>query len=161
MEPTHIFYKEFPVDENNIFTTNIAERNEVEKVKFRKLIEYVVTGLSINQDIDSGLIAVTDTDRQEAISNLIQKLVKEKEEPNLDLKISNKEMALDKIIPFQKKTETELLLIKLTFYNTTTKKTKEVEFYNYLMHLEKCGFLCVENDLEVRYSVELSTNKKS
>ena len=26
MEPTHIFYKELPIDENNIFTTNIAER---------------------------------------------------------------------------------------------------------------------------------------
>ena len=41
-----------------------------------------------------------DTDRQEAISNLIQKLVKEKKEPNLDLKICNEEMVLDKITPF-------------------------------------------------------------
>ena len=54
------------------------KENEVEKVKFRKSIEYAVTGLSINQDIDSGLIVVTDTDRKEAINNLIQKLVKEK-----------------------------------------------------------------------------------
>ena len=103
MEPTHIFHKELPVDENNIFTANIAEKNEVEKVKFRKSIEYAVTGLSVNQDIDSGLIAVTHTDRQETISNLIQNFVKEKKEPNLDLEIYNKEMALDKIIPFQKK----------------------------------------------------------
>ena len=56
----------------------LTETNEVKKVKFRRSIEYAVTGLSINQDIDSGLIVVTDTDRQEAISNLIQKLVKEK-----------------------------------------------------------------------------------
>ena len=54
------------------------KENEVEKVKFRKSIEYAVTGLYINQDIDSGLIVVTDTDRKEAINNLIQKLVKEK-----------------------------------------------------------------------------------
>ena len=54
------------------------KENEVEKVKFRKSIEYAVTGLSINQDIDSGVIVVTDTDRKEAINNLIQKLVKEK-----------------------------------------------------------------------------------
>ena len=36
MEPTDIFYKELPVDKNNIFTANIAEKNEVEEVKFKK-----------------------------------------------------------------------------------------------------------------------------
>ena len=41
-----------------------------------------------------------DTDRQEAISNLLKNLVKEKKEPNLDLKIYNEKMALDKITPF-------------------------------------------------------------
>ena len=64
----------------------LTEKNEVKKVKFRRSIEYAVTGLSINQDIDSGLIAVTDTDRQEAITNLIQRFVKEKKEPNPDTK---------------------------------------------------------------------------
>ena len=64
----------------------LTEKNEVKKVKFRRSIEYAVTGLSINQDIDSGLIAVTDTDRQEAITNLIQRFVKEKKEPNPDNK---------------------------------------------------------------------------
>ena len=54
------------------------KEDEVEKVKFRKSIEYAATGLSINEDIDSGLIVVTDTDRKEALNNLIQKLVKEK-----------------------------------------------------------------------------------
>ena len=69
-------------------------------------------------------------------------------------------MALDKIIPFQKKAATELPLIKLTFYNTTTKKEEDVEFCDYMMLLEKFGFLWVEDDLKVRYSVELSTDKK-
>ena len=64
----------------------LTEKNEVKKVKFRRSIEYAVTGLSINQDIDSGLIAVTDTDRQEAITNLIQRFLKEKKEPNPDNK---------------------------------------------------------------------------
>ena len=50
-------------------------------------------------------------------------------------------MALDKIIPFQKKAATEIPLIKLTFYNTTTKKEEDVEFCDYMMHLEKFGFL--------------------
>ena len=29
-----------------------------------------------------------------------------------------------------------------------------------MTHLEKCVFLWVENDLELRYSIKLSTNKK-
>ena len=63
MEPKHIFYKELPVDENNIFTANIADKNEVENVKFKKSLEYAVTGLSINQDIGSELVTMTDVDK--------------------------------------------------------------------------------------------------
>ena len=51
MEPAHIFYKELPIDENNIFTANIAEENEVEEVSFKKSKEYAVAGFYINQDI--------------------------------------------------------------------------------------------------------------
>ena len=50
MEPVHIFYKELSADENNVFTANITEKNEVENVKFKKSQEYAVTGLSINHD---------------------------------------------------------------------------------------------------------------
>ena len=42
----------------------------------------------MNQD-DSKVIAVTDTDTLETKSNLIQKLVKARKEPDLDLKIRN------------------------------------------------------------------------
>ena len=59
MEPIHIFYKELPGDENNIFTA----KNELQNVKFKKSLEYAVTGLSINQDIGSVLMTVTDTNR--------------------------------------------------------------------------------------------------
>ena len=102
MELIHIFYKELLLNENNIFTANLAEKNEVEEVKFKKLKEYDVTGLSINQDVDSDLVAVTDTEKKEAISKLIEKLVKEKKEPDLDIRIYNEE-AFEKIIPFTKK----------------------------------------------------------
>ena len=63
MELAHIFNKELPIDKNNIFTANIAELDEVEEVRFEKSKEYAVTGLSLYQDIDSSLVAVTDTDR--------------------------------------------------------------------------------------------------
>ena len=36
METVHIFYKDLPVDDNNIFVTNLTEKNEVEEVKFKK-----------------------------------------------------------------------------------------------------------------------------
>ena len=129
MEPIHIFYREFPLDENNIFTANFAERNEVEEVSFKKSKEYAITGLSINQDIDSDLVAVADVDKQEAISNLIQKLVKEKKEPHLDLKIYCEE-TFEKIIPFEKKESSKVPNQKLTYYNTKDESFKFV-FINY------------------------------
>ena len=101
MEPINISYKEIPLNENNISTAKLAEKNKLEEVGFKKSKEYGITGLSIKQDIDSALVAVADVDKQEAISNLIQKLVKEKE-PDLDLKIYC-EGAFEKIIPFEKK----------------------------------------------------------
>ena len=58
--------------------------------------------MPINQDTGSREVAITDTDRLETLSNLIQKLVKEKKEPNLDLVISNEE-TLETVIPLQKK----------------------------------------------------------
>ena len=123
MEPIHIFYRELPIDKNNIFTANLAEKNEVQEVKFKTSKEYAITGLSISQDIDSNIAAVTDTDREEIISNLTQKLVREKKDPNLDLRGYNEE-AFEKIIPFKKTTESEIPPTKLTFYNATTKKTR-------------------------------------
>ena len=115
--------------------------------------------MPINQDIDSRLVAVTDINRQEAISNLIQKLVTEKKDPDLDLKICNEE-AFEKIIPFEKKTKSEVPPIKITFYNTTTKKQEEVEFYNYMLHLEKYGLRWEDTSLQFKYSVRPSTDKK-
>ena len=54
----------------------------------------------MNQDTGSREVAITDTDRLETLSNLIQKLIKEKKEPNLDLVISNEE-TLETVIPLK------------------------------------------------------------
>ena len=64
MEPAHIFCKKLLADENNIFTVDISVKNEVEHVKSKKSTEYAVTGLSINHNIGSALVAVADIDRQ-------------------------------------------------------------------------------------------------
>ena len=76
MEPLHIFYKELPVDENNIFSADMTEKNEAQNVKFKKSLEYAVIGLLLNQDIGSALMRVTEIDQQNFLSNSIQKLVK-------------------------------------------------------------------------------------
>ena len=85
MEPTQIFYKELPTDENNIFVANLAEKNEVESLKLKKSTKYAIADLSINQDTGSTEVAITGTDRLETLSNLIQKLVTEKENQTLTL----------------------------------------------------------------------------
>ena len=65
------FYKQLTVDGDNIFTTNITEKNEVENVKFKKSQEHGVTGLSINHDIGSALESVTDIEGENFLSNTI------------------------------------------------------------------------------------------
>ena len=81
-------------------------------------------------------------------------------EPNLHLKISNPETS-EVLIPFQKEKASDIPTIKLTFCNTTiTTKKENVEFYNYMEHLEKYGFLWKDSALELRYSVEFSRDKK-
>ena len=76
MVPIHIFYKELPIDENNIFTVNLGDKNEAEEVRLKKSREYATTSFSIKQDVNSNLVTVTDTDRQQVRNNLIQKLIK-------------------------------------------------------------------------------------
>ena len=56
MDLSHIFYKELPVDDDNIFSANLAENNEIEEVSLRKSQKYMVTGLSINQKADTDVI---------------------------------------------------------------------------------------------------------
>ena len=136
MEPVHIFYKELPADENNIFTADIAEKNEVENVKFKKSQEYAVTGLSINQKISSELVTVTDVNKSYNLSNSLQNLVKEIKEPDLYLKISNPETK-DIIIPFQKKPLTDCPPKKLAFHKTATEKMKKLIFIFILVTLKK------------------------
>ena len=159
MEPVHIFYKDLPVDENNIFIVNLTEKNQVEEVKFKKSREYAVTGLSVNQDIGTDFIAVGETDREEVLSKLIQTLVKGKREPYLFPIIFNEE-AMGKLILFERISSKEVPFIEYTFYNATTKKNETVDFYNYQLHLEKCGFEQADAELEFLYTVKMSRDKK-
>ena len=102
MEPTHIFYKELPIDENNIFTANISEKNEVQNILFRKSNEYAGNGLTINQSTDN-LIEVTDRNRKRIQQELIENLLKEEQEGEhiYNLKIYHSE-GYEKFVPLTK-----------------------------------------------------------
>ena len=63
MEPTHIFYKQLPIDENNVFTANVSKKNEVQNILFRKSNEYAIIVLVISQNTDN-LIEVSDRNRK-------------------------------------------------------------------------------------------------
>ena len=76
MAPVHIFYKELPVDNDNIFTTNVSEKFEVQGILHKKYNEYAVIGLFINQDTDN-LIKVTHRNRKKILQELIEGLLKE------------------------------------------------------------------------------------
>ena len=51
MEPIYIFYRELPLDENNIFTANLTEKNEIEEVRFKKSKEYAITGFLLTKTL--------------------------------------------------------------------------------------------------------------
>ena len=72
MEPTHVFYNEFPLDENSIFSANVIETNEIEEIKFKKSNNYAISGVAINQEVNSGFVILAYVGAQNALSDLIR-----------------------------------------------------------------------------------------
>ena len=42
MEFSGVFYKDIPLDEDNIFSRNLTENNEVEQISFKKTQNYML-----------------------------------------------------------------------------------------------------------------------
>ena len=123
MDPIHIFYNELEID-NDVFTANISLENNVENVIFYKNKEYTVTGMTIKPEIiDSELVKIKNIKELDRISKEIQEITKNYKEPDLTLSISNPEIKAV-LVPFVKKSNSELPRIKLTFFNTITIKMK-------------------------------------
>ena len=124
MDPVHIFFKELEINQDNTFTANISQENEVENVVFNTDKEHAVTGMVIKPDItDSELVKIENTKELDKISKEIQELIKNYKDPDLTLNISNLETKT-LLLPFVKKDESDLPKIKLTYFNTTTKKMR-------------------------------------
>ena len=78
----------------------------------------------IKPDIaDSELVEIENTKELNRISKEILELTKNYKDPNLTMSISNPETKT-LLLLFVKKDESDLLKIKLTYFNTTTKKMR-------------------------------------
>ena len=158
MDPSYIYFKEIKIDQDNTFTANFSEENEIENVKFNKENEYGITGLTINADLpDKKILKIENEKEQDKISREIQELIKQNKEPNLTFIISHPETKSIEI-PFVKKNETEVSKKKLTFFNTITKKNEDFTFYDYVGHLEKFGYEW--NKEGFKYKIKIENNKK-
>ena len=96
----------------------------MKNVIFDKNKEYAVTGITIKPEIiDSELVKIKNTKELDRISKEIQEIIKNYKEPDLTLSISNPETK-NVLLPFVKKSESELPRIKLTFSTQLQRKTK-------------------------------------
>ena len=149
MEFSHVFYKELPVDEDNIFSANLTENNEIEQIKLKKSKIYAISGLSIYQDLKSN-VSLPNIERRKVLSDILSVYAEEQKSFNLGLKIY-KEGYFDTIVPFQKRTD--VLVNSFQYYDTTTQKQETIEFYDYYYHLKKFDFTWENAPLESKYEI--------
>ena len=79
MEPSNVFYKELPLDEDNVFLANLAKNNKVEQIRFKKLNKYAIRTLSVNQDTTS-YVLLPNIQGQKALSNILRTYSREKKQ---------------------------------------------------------------------------------
>ena len=70
MEFSHVFYKELPLDNDNIFSTNLTENNKVERIKFDK-------SKLIYQTVDRTIL-LPNTEWKNAHSEILRTYAEEK-----------------------------------------------------------------------------------
>ena len=124
MDPIHIFFKELEINQDNTLTAIVSQENEVENVVVNTDTEYAVTGMVIKPDIaNSELVKIENNEELDRIRKEIQELIKSCKDSDLTLNISNPKIKT-LLLPFVKKDESDLPKIKLTYFNTTTKKMR-------------------------------------
>ena len=68
----------------NIFSANLRENNKVEQIELKKFKIYTISGLSIDQDIQSN-VSLTNTEGKKSLSDIPQD-TSTRTKINLDLK---------------------------------------------------------------------------
>ena len=124
MDLSHIFYKELPVDDDNIFSANLAENNEIEEVSLKKDQKYMVTGLSINQKTDTDVI-IPDLNARNSLSDMIRSYEEERKKIDSHCHFYKKDLFCI-TIPFYKRSD--VLTTGRTYFDTTAKKLCVLNF---------------------------------
>ena len=107
---------------------------------FNKENEYRVTGLTINSIFpDKKIIKIENVKEQKRISNETQELIENYKQSDLTFFISHPETNTI-TIPLVKKNESDLPKLKLSYFNTSSKKNKDFLMDNYVGHLKKFVF---------------------
>ena len=79
MEFSCVFYKELPVDEDNIFSANLTENNKIKQIiKLKKLKIYFINGLSIDQDLKSR-VSLPNNEGRKSSSDILWVYTEEKQ----------------------------------------------------------------------------------
>ena len=89
MEFSQVFYKEIPLDEDNIFSANLAENDGVEQVKFKKSKIYAISGLSIDQDTQPN-VSLPNIEGKKALSDILRTYAEKKRNLTLIRKFTKK-----------------------------------------------------------------------
>ena len=132
----------------NIFSANLRENNKVEQIELKKLKICTISGLSIDQDIQSN-VSLTNIERKKSLSYILRTHPPEKK-----LTLTWKLTA-----PIQKRTD--VLINGFKYYGTTTQKQETIEFDDYHYHLKNFDFTCERSPLKFKYEIALSADEKT
>ena len=113
------FYREFPLDEDNIFSANLTENDKVEQISFETSKLCPINGLSLDQGTASN-VSLPNIEGKETLSDILKTYVEEKNKFNLDLK-TYKEDYFDMTVSYVKRTD---VLIDLNIIIQQLKKKK-------------------------------------
>ena len=78
MEPKYIYLKNIHLDNNNKFDIELTKGNAVEKTRFLKRNNYLLTGLNISPKIEDDLTKCPDYKKIKKLSNKINEIKKKK-----------------------------------------------------------------------------------
>ena len=63
MNPSHIYFKEIDIDQDQTFTVNFSKENEIKNVVFDKDNEYAITRLKINAELpDKNILKIENVE---------------------------------------------------------------------------------------------------
>ena len=155
MNPSHIYFKNINIDQDQTFTLNFSKENKIENVIFDKDHEYAITGLEINAELpDKNILKIENVKEQNRVSGEIQEIIKKYKEPDLTLFMSHSETKTVEI-PFVKKKESDLPKLKFTYFNKSTKKTEDFFRYDFMGHFKKFRFEWNQADLGLKYEIKI------